>query len=108
MIDGAGVSSVAVARETQAVNAPRSTRTGVSSQARARTGRAARTPKRCGAPTASVIGRTSPKTTMRKIITGIASPTPVGPSSLVAISVASAEAAMFTRVMPTRSVIRRS
>ncbi len=96
------------ARETKWVKAPSRRRTGVRSHWSASTGRATSRPNRCGMPTAIVIGRTSPKTTMRKTITGIASPIPRGPSRDVATCVASAEAAMFTRVMPTSSVIRRS
>lgn len=49
----------------------------------------------------------SPKKRMRKVIAPVATPTPAEPKARVASSVTKAVAAMFTRLLPTRMVVRK-
>jgi len=49
----------------------------------------------------------SPKKRMRKVMTPVATPTPAEPKASVATSVTKAVAAMFTRLLPTRMVVRK-
>lgn len=53
------------------------------------------------------MGVISPKKRMRKVIAPVATPTPAEPKARVASSVTKAVAAMFTRLLPTRMVVRK-
>jgi hypothetical protein len=57
--------------------------------------------------TARDLGVISPKKRMRKVMTPVATPTPAEPKASVATSVTRAVAAMFTRLLPTRMVVRK-
>ncbi|EIA39296.1 hypothetical protein RLTM_05269 [Thermus parvatiensis] len=57
--------------------------------------------------TARDLGVISPKKRMRKVIAPVATPTPAEPKAWVASSVTRAVAAMFTRLLPTRMVVRK-
>ena len=103
-----GARSEPATRKVRAVSPPSVQRMGAMTADSHATGRLTHAEKIRGCSTARVMGSTSPKTLSRNVMPPMAMASPALPKSLPATDAASAEAAMFTTVIPTRSVTSSS